>query len=1364
MPSTESSRNDSFSSFDKLKELEIASLSPTNATDSHFLSGEISLIWPYSSLTRQFSIQLCDADISKRIRKGQIKLIFGGKSVGKVADELMNSGDKLRIALKGSQVVRCEPSAISEFDSDWMCVWENGALVQINDCAPLQIVRDDTADENQTRSASSEVEDDEWIAAVSSPATPTAQTISGNVSIAPSSSSFGTSNVWFTPPDILRRRPRPSSDDTFSSGAFLEFDDDMAGPLRKRSKHSRSSSEWVYDDTTLQTHRILETEHVPEHVPAPVSSKEASVTNRVQLSSPTVPVINVTGMSLSARIESSTLRRVPQNADASIVRPAEPPESLHDENELYRDLMRQKDFEESQLSGQEGVRSILDDISVVTQAGSVVDQESVTHEDQDQRSENLEKAQSKLYYEILQAKLQNPGSNSLIASSAATVFDGFTASVEGSDGGKTVDDAQSSKSAEELKHVQHHHVVLESAPEPENDDIIPRYPGIGWSERVRSPLEEWARENIDYLRDNVDEMSAMEQVELAAAQTTSKPEPGPKSPPAEPVGVATADAKTVPESAATTIRDLSQPVPKPIAETKKVDAAGPAADEETLADISIEPERSQSLTTTEVIDSQPSALPVATFSGHEVTLEEVADETDIPDVIGNDELPPNPSSFEPSQEFNEVQSDISSAQTSEFLKIRPPEINAQSSQTQLEGLEVRSSLPQRGTLRSSPPIIKDQVAPEPVILQELPSQPEGSFPTQSHPEITDLEDETVDAEIIYNTPLVEAIMTPLMTNAHLSHDIESGPFNAFPALEVILDEEVVNKDDVIEASSAEVTDDAAVDGAPGGVFSNIGRLELIVAKGDIVFVEEELVTTEVEKPAPEEVAMEHVVGRDHAVPISEENISTQSPTGIEANDDTEKVDPLMYLMDFETQLPNPLHGEDEEMVVAEVRDELRALATQALFLQAVSEREDDDHDNEEADEEEEGFASQADDATSSPSGSGSRDDTSVEEDESTPEQQPISLSSSGTLVAPITALEVIEIDSDTSKECGEDQLQLGAVTQDDGENADFEQPIVPEKEERKKQQDEGGQSPPLEDLVAIDMVAISPEEYALQQLDISIGQLEAQAESYLESAKYAGEESADQYEEQDDGDSYSTSSMLDSEVTGENVDSIGAEEERLRKLEEGIVAGPTAAKTTSVSIDTVVESNSLKRTNLVAVQYAQGKGSKGEGRMPAGLNTAISDYPALDLIRMQYLGDFIGAVTSVTPTRWIEVDEDKHKEAKGRQCYVYVYITDPSYPRGETLKVYVSRMFEQALPIVKPGDVVLFRNFYVTMRKSKYLAVATLQSAWAVWKSPSSGDAESTVEVRGPPVEYGEQESLYAKKLRQWYLSTASGTADESDK
>ncbi|KAK9331360.1 hypothetical protein V1520DRAFT_275166 [Lipomyces starkeyi] len=806
MPSTESSRNETLSSFDKLKELEIASLSPTSATDSHFLSGEVSLIWPYSSLTGQFSIQLCDSDISKRISKGQIKLIFGGKSVGKIADELMNSGDKLRIALKGSQVVGCEPSAISECDSDWICVWENGALVQINDSAPLQIVPDDTVEENQTRSPSSDLEDDEWIAAVSSPATPTAQTISGNVSIAQSTSSIGTSNVWFTPPDMLRRRPRPSSDDTFSSGVFLEFDDGMAGPLRKRSKHSRSSSEWVYDDSTVQTDRIIE----GEHVPTTAVSKEASGTNRVQLSSPIVPVIDVT------------------------VRPAEPHELLHDENELYRDLMRHKAFEESHLSGQEGEPSILDNISVVTQAGSVVDQESITHEDQDRRSEILEKAQSKLYYEILQAKLQNPGSNFLITSSAATVFDGFTASVEGSDGGKTVDDAKSSKSAEELKHVPHHYVVLESAPEPEGDDIIPRYPGIGWSERVRSPVEESAREYFDYLRDNVDKMSDMEQVD--SAQTASKPESATESLPAEPVAVATTNANTVPESAddkgdvcstSTTIRDLSQPVANPEAETKKVDVAAPAAENETLADISTEPEQSQSLTTTEVIDSQPNAVPVATFSGHEVRLENVANETDMPDVIGNDELPPNPSSFEPAQEFNEVQP-ISLAQTYEFLKTGPLEINGRSFQTQPEGLEVKSSLPQReGTPRSSPAIVKDQVAPEPVILQGLPSQPQGSFPTQTYPEIADLEVETVDEEIIYNTPLIETIVTPLMTSAHLSQDIEPGPFNAFPALEIVHDDHAVNKDDVIEASFVEVRDDATVDAAPGGVF-NIGRLEVIV--------------------------------------------------------------------------------------------------------------------------------------------------------------------------------------------------------------------------------------------------------------------------------------------------------------------------------------------------------------------------------------------------------------------------------------------------------------------------------------------------------------------------------------------------------
>ncbi|KAK9322440.1 hypothetical protein V1517DRAFT_135899 [Lipomyces orientalis] len=1329
MSSSELFHNETSSSFDKLEELEIATLSPSNATDLHFLSGEISLVWPYSSLTSQFSVQLCDSDISKRIAKGQIKLVFEGKSLGRAADELMSSGDKLRIALKGCQVIRGEPVAISEFDSDWICVWEQEALVQVNDNVPRQLILENIVEDDEAHTASSDVEDDEWMATASFPMTPLRAT-SANISIASSSSAAGaaTSNIWFTPPDILRRRERPSSDDSFSSGAFLEFDDDMAGPLRKRSKHSRSSSEWVYDDSgTLQDldQRILEDERI---LMTPIA-KQTSDTNPAQISSPVVHRIDVTNMPFSSPLEASIPGPLTHGTEPLIPRPTEPAELLQGENELYTNLMRQKVFEESHASPQAQDQSIMDDISIVTQAGSVADQEFVSHEDQDQRSENLEKAQSNLYHEILQAKLRNPESKSGITSSVATIADGFTTSVEGSDGDKSGDDAKPINFAEGPVQMQPHHVIVEDASEPEGEDIIPRYPAIGQQQRGPCPVAESAQEYIDTMHDTQDETSTME---LQPVRIVPEMSPPPLRSESEPLAIA--QAGNVLESAdvdyamvdiSATARNLSQPV----LDLTKADSAIPATKEQTVMDMSKEPERSQSLTATEVIDSQRSAAPVTTFSGHQLTLEDVVDtETDIPEVVRNHELPPNPLSLSSMRESNKVQvmstpvsiyenrkyqqleqssSDITGSDgPMEGLRSRFPEVCARSAlQTNQEALGVSSCLPQQKEASDS--IIKEQPLSETVM--SAMSQTKSDFPGSTHPEIAALENEAVDAESIHNTPLIETIMTPLTSRAHLSQDTAPAPFNAFPALENVLDDEVVKEDDIVEVSYIEVTDYAPEDTVIGSVHSKkkTGKLEVIVPKDSITYVEDEVVTTDVEMPTPEEVALEIMADWNPAMVVpTKENLSSEGLTGNEANADKEEVDAATFHVDFETQHPAPLYGQGERLADddAKLRDEMQALAAQALLQQVVAREQAGEPDNTESTDEEEGFASQAEDVISSPSSSRSDEGMAFAEEEIASDQRHIFLSSSGTPAPPTAQPEIIDIDSDTSEDGREDRMQTGANTEDYGGDADREQVVEPRQEpteglEASEINVEVVSNPALEEQTAIKGAAISAVDYALQQLDSSIGQLEAQAESYLKPAEFGPEESPGLHEEQDDDDSYSSSSMLDGDLVGENVDAIDSEEKRLRKLEEGIVDDQTTGNATSVSIDRVLESNSLKEPHIVTVKYFQDESKKGDGKVDVGLNTpvrTISDYPALDLIGFQYLGDFIGAVKSATQIRWTEADDDEPDEKSGgRHCYVYIYIADPSYPRGETLKVYVSRMFEEALPIVHPGDVVLFRNFYV---------------------------------------------------------------------
>jgi hypothetical protein len=180
-----------------------------------------------------------------------------------------------------------------------------------------------------------------------------------------------------------------------------------------------------------------------------------------------------------------------------------------------------------------------------------------------------------------------------------------------------------------------------------------------------------------------------------------------------------------------------------------------------------------------------------------------------------------------------------------------------------------------------------------------------------------------------------------------------------------------------------------------------------------------------------------------------------------------------------------------------------------------------------------------------------------------------------------------------------------------------------------------------------------------------------------------------------------------------------------------------------------------------------------------GLLTSISYYSPLSAliscIRMPVSNsqsyndgcvDVIAVVTKAT-TKPLRADKGQ------RDYYTTMSITDEFfYPNS--LRVQVFRPWRAALPKAETGDVVLLRGFEVFSAKGNVgVGLKSAESAaWCVWRGHSGkhdangGDDErpwtkhervdaAEEDMRGPPVELGEQERQYARKLKAWYKDVA---------
>ncbi|KAI0525509.1 hypothetical protein F5B22DRAFT_590241 [Xylaria bambusicola] len=107
------------------------------------------------------------------------------------------------------------------------------------------------------------------------------------------------------------------------------------------------------------------------------------------------------------------------------------------------------------------------------------------------------------------------------------------------------------------------------------------------------------------------------------------------------------------------------------------------------------------------------------------------------------------------------------------------------------------------------------------------------------------------------------------------------------------------------------------------------------------------------------------------------------------------------------------------------------------------------------------------------------------------------------------------------------------------------------------------------------------------------------------------------------------------------------------------------------------------------------------------------------------------------------------QRAKGgpREFMMSFTVADHSIGPYAVAEALIYRPHKDTLPVVRYGDIVLLRNFSVVSLANKGFGLRSNESSsWAVFDYEGEPP-----QIRGPPVEYSERETLYVSYLREWF-------------
>jgi hypothetical protein len=154
------------------------------------------------------------------------------------------------------------------------------------------------------------------------------------------------------------------------------------------------------------------------------------------------------------------------------------------------------------------------------------------------------------------------------------------------------------------------------------------------------------------------------------------------------------------------------------------------------------------------------------------------------------------------------------------------------------------------------------------------------------------------------------------------------------------------------------------------------------------------------------------------------------------------------------------------------------------------------------------------------------------------------------------------------------------------------------------------------------------------------------------------------------------------------------------------------------------------------------------------LRTNLGNFTTLKLIRfnLEKKLDVLAIVTT-------HPNEPQRAKSGLRHYHLRFNITDATIGPSSVLSANIFRPYKTALPTVLPGEAVLLRNFVVKSEKAAgFMLRSDEGSSWVVFKH---GGEE---EIKGPPVEYGEEERDHVTYLKAWYRNLELNAREKLEK
>ncbi|KAF2021386.1 hypothetical protein BU24DRAFT_487819 [Aaosphaeria arxii CBS 175.79] len=218
----------------------------------------VTLLWPYSSSTRQCALLLAEPDFRLRRKKGQVRVRFSSSSAKAIAQTGIGIGDEVILELRGAQFVQEDTDAVRTpgRSIDWELSYSQTLVVQIS--------------RNGTQIATLDIIDAAPTPAVTSPIR---KPITSTPYKSPAPQSID-DHKWTSPAFLKRSR--------LSNGAHFESeydplvdDAENGGDKKRRRKSYRDWNVWTYSARTPSPEKEeCEAENVDgiETSPVPVSS------------------------------------------------------------------------------------------------------------------------------------------------------------------------------------------------------------------------------------------------------------------------------------------------------------------------------------------------------------------------------------------------------------------------------------------------------------------------------------------------------------------------------------------------------------------------------------------------------------------------------------------------------------------------------------------------------------------------------------------------------------------------------------------------------------------------------------------------------------------------------------------------------------------------------------------------------------------------------------------------------------------------------------------------------------------------------------------------------------------------------------